>query len=81
MHYTYDLHAISTSDGKLNIIPFGLQVLISIITKKVLIGFYRRPCQVLLKYLCKVETIHFQEILFFFVGHEIPHLCDCTYSR
>lgn len=34
MDYTYDLHAISTSDGKLNNIPFGLQVLILIITKE-----------------------------------------------
>lgn len=33
---------------------------------KVWIAFYRCSCQVLLKYLCRVETIHFQEILFFF---------------
>lgn len=65
MYYKYDLHAIFTSDAKLNIIHCDLQVLISIITKKLLIGFYRRLCQVLLKDLCKVETIHFQERLFF----------------
>lgn len=69
MYYKYDLHAIFTSDGKREreIIHCDLQVLISIITKKVLIGFYRQLCQVLLKDLCKVETIHFQERLFFLV--------------
>ena len=61
--YTYDLHAISIG-GRCTWSLLPLQVLISINYIKVLIGFYRLLCQVVLKYLCKVETIHFRYYFF-----------------
>lgn len=67
MRYTYDLHAISTHAVLVEHHPSlaaGADLAHYAGKKKVLIGFYRLPCQVPLKYLCKIECFLFWQSLF-----------------